>query len=236
MQSGFAIPDESGQEVRSKTGSTGQHLTRCSLADDTAGPFHEPKASINEIIEMTGAIPLFDKIESEQIGAIAAQMRVMRLDEGQQLFAEGEHGDYICFIVSGTLEVVKRSQHGHMVYVSTLHRGRSIGEMALTDSLPRSATVIAQTPCTLLVIAHEGFDQILENSPRAGVSLLKSLSRVLSLNLRRVSGELADAREPAGSIPFAPVLKEEVNKKPGLIDHILNGRPAAPPPMVRRFI
>ena len=231
MQFGFKVSGLARRPAPYKTGGLG--LAGLSGSGHAAATFTRLEASINEIIDMTGAIPLFDKIDADQIGAIAAQMQVMHLDAGEQLFAEGEHGDFMCFIVAGTLDVFKRSQHGRMVYVSMLNRGRSIGEMALTDNLPRSATVVAQTACTLLVITRQGFEQVLEDCPRAGVALLKSLSRVLSLHLRRASGQLVDARESSGSLPLAPVLK---TKESRLIGHILNKRPASQVPMVRRFI
>ena len=232
MQFGFGFSNGRGQVARSSRAGIDDNLAEL----DEVGPFRLRSGSINEKIEMTEAIPLFDRIESEQIKTIATHMEIMTLDEGQQLFAEGEHGDYVCFIVSGTLEVFKQSQHGRMIFVSTLYRGRSIGEMALTDTFPRSATVIARTPCTLLVITREGFDQILEECPRAGVSLLKSLSRVLSLYLRRTSGQLADARESAGSVSSFPVLQDRASKESRIIDHILNKTPSGPTPAVRRFI
>lgn len=236
MQFGFGVFNGTGQVNRSGMAGISHNLAELDAAGLTVGPLMLRKGSINEMIAMTEAIPLFDKIDGEQIKVIASHMQIMQLDERQQLFAEGEHGDYMCFIVSGTLEVFKQSQHGRMVSVSTLHRGRSIGEMALTDAFPRSASVIAQTPCTLLVITRDGFDQILEECPRAGVSLLRSLSRVLSLYLRRTSGQLADARELAGSASYAPALEEKASKESRLIDHILKRKPASPAPMVRRFI
>ena len=148
---------------------------------------------IEEIMEMMGAIPLFDKIASTQIKIIADHMEIIQLHEKGLLFSEGHNSDYMCFVVSGTLDVMKQSDSGKRVKVSTLSRGRTIGEMALLDPFPRSATVIAATESTLLTISRTSFDQILERHPRAGISFLKSIARVLSLHLRRASGQLADA-------------------------------------------
>lgn len=157
------------------------------------------KERIDEIIGMTAAVNLFDRIDSTHIRAIAEHMHPLQLDAGQWLFAEGETGDYVCFVVSGTLEAFKESQNGKLVSVSTMSRGRSIGEMALVDALPRSATIIAKSPCTLLALTRDSFEQILEERPRAGVAFMQALSRSLSLNLRRTSGLLADMREPGSA-------------------------------------
>ncbi|NWF37160.1 cyclic nucleotide-binding domain-containing protein [Mariprofundus sp. KV] len=153
----------------------------------------EEMERIEEIIEMMGAIPLFDKIASTQLRIIAEHMEIVHLHARGVLFSEGHNSDYMCFVVDGTLEVLKQSDNGRRVKVSTLSRGRSIGEMALLDTFPRSATVIAETECTLLTISRDSFDKILDRHPRAGISFLKSIARVLSLHLRRASGQLADA-------------------------------------------
>ncbi|WP_157821304.1 cyclic nucleotide-binding domain-containing protein [Mariprofundus ferrinatatus] len=193
------------------------------------------------MIEMTGAIPLFDDIDGSQIRAIAARMKTAHLAEKQPLFSEGEESDFMCFIVSGTVDVYKRAQTGNLIAVSSLSRGRSIGEMALMDSYPRSATVIARTPCTLLMITRENFDKILADHPRAGIAFMKALSQGLSLQLRRTSGQLADAYESSGSGAILPDPKEMTalsvaNKTTKLIDHIINRKPTDWTPLIRRFI
>jgi len=178
-----------------------------------------------------------------QVGVIAAHMKIIHLDEKQRLFAEGEHSSHMCFVVSGTLEVFKQSNNGKMIPVSTLSRGRSIGEMALLDTFPRSATVIAQTPCTLLKITRESFEHILEERPRAGISFLKNLSRSLSLHLRKTSGQLVDMHGSTSPEVTVPVLN---NNNPGRratdkvqskgIDHIINKKQSNLPPLIRQFI
>jgi CRP-like cAMP-binding protein len=236
MRFGFGTSGTAGRVAQNKMGGISHKLTNLNTADYTVGSFNQRKGSTKEIFEMTGAIPVFDKIESVHVGIIATQMNIIHLDEGQQLFAEGEDSDYMCFIVSGTLEVFKQSQNGKKVSVSTLSRGRCVGEMALIDTFPRSATAIARTPCTLLAITRNSFDQILEERPRAGISLLKSISKVLSLHLRRTSGQLADARESTASVSPVPVLKNKTSKESKLIDHILNRKQLSPIPLIRHFI
>ncbi|ATX80030.1 Cyclic nucleotide-binding domain-containing protein [Mariprofundus aestuarium] len=147
---------------------------------------------IHEIMDMMQAIPLFDKIAGSQLNVIAAHMNILKLEEKARLFSEGEKSDYMCFVVSGKLDVIKRAESGKLVAVSTLSRGRSIGEMALLDTFPRSATVVANTPCTLLIISREKFDEILVQYPAVGISFLKGIAEMLSLQLRKASGLLAD--------------------------------------------
>lgn len=163
------------------------------------GPFNYTKQTVNEIIEMTEVIPLFNTFDPEQLGVVAAHMQVVNLVEGQRLFSEGEESDYMCFIVSGRVGVFKLSLGGKLVSVSTLSRGHSIGEMAMMDTFSRSATVIASTATTMLMLKRESFERILKVDPQAGIVFLKALTRVLCQHLRITSSQYADAREIAGA-------------------------------------
>jgi CRP/FNR family cyclic AMP-dependent transcriptional regulator len=84
------------------------------------------------------------------------------------------------------------------VVISTLSKGRSIGEMSVIDKTPRSATVKAKTKATLVALSAEGFDLILDQYPKIGIKILKGISRLLSQNLRKTSSRLADHLLPMG--------------------------------------
>lgn len=142
---------------------------------------------------MLGAIPMFDSISGKELYLIASYMQVKQFAEGQMVFSEGDMGDYICFIVSGELDVYKNSVQNKQVLICTLHKGRAIGEMNVIDKFPRSATVIARKPSKLLILSNDRFEQILDEHPRAGIAFFKGIARTLSLNLRNASSRLADA-------------------------------------------
>ncbi len=80
--------------------------------------------------------------------------------------------------------------------LATLTKGRSIGEMAVIDDFPRSATVRARTKGTLVLLTRQGFEVILEQHPGIGVKILKGISRLLSQNLRKTSSRLVDYMLP----------------------------------------
>ncbi len=127
---------------------------------------------------------------------VAAHMNFMDLNAGEVLFKEGEKGDYVCFVAEGSLDVLKKSEKGHYVTLATLLRGRSIGEMAVIDDFPRSATVRARTPAALVILTRKKFELILDEQPAIGVKILKGISRLLSQNLRKTSSRLADYMLP----------------------------------------
>ena len=140
--------------------------------------------------------PLFDGLKTNEIENIAKHLSSIELSKDDILFKEGEKGNCVCFVVEGTLDVIKQSLTGESVIITALHRGRSIGEMSIIDDFPRSATVKARTQVKLVILTREGFDLLLEENPQVGIKILKKISRLLSLNLRKTSSRLADYMLP----------------------------------------
>lgn len=142
--------------------------------------------------------PFFDTLTSKDILIIAEHINFLEIEEGAFVFREGELGDCVYFVIKGELEVIKEGategQEG--VVISKLSKGRSIGEMSVIDKTPHSATVRARTRSTVVTLSAEGFDIILEKHPRIGIKVLKGLSRLLSMNLRKTSARLAEYMLP----------------------------------------
>ena len=109
----------------------------------------------------------------------------MEVSSGETLFKEGDRGDYLCFVISGNLEVIKTSKSTNDVIISTIGKGRSIGEMSVIDDYPRSATVKCKTKATLIALSRERFDTLLNEYPLIDVKVMRSITRLLSLNLRK---------------------------------------------------
>ena len=64
--------------------------------------------------------------------------------------------------------------------------------MSIIDKAPRSASVIARQPSVVLILTKKGFEILTQRYPSIGITLLKKIMRLLSLNMRRTSSRLAD--------------------------------------------
>jgi CRP/FNR family transcriptional regulator, cyclic AMP receptor protein len=159
------------------------------LSDDKIG-----KATADFLV----CFPFFETLTSQDILIIAEHINFLEIEEGALVFREGEEGDCVYFVIQGELEVIKRGalEGKEGVVISTLSKGRSIGEMSVIDKTPHSATVRARTRSTVVTLSAEGFDIILEKHPGIGIKILKGLSRLLSLNLRKTSTRLAEYMLP----------------------------------------
>ncbi len=57
---------------------------------------------------------------------------------------------------------------------------------------------MAYSKSTLVTLSKKGFDTLLENNSKIGIKMLKGLSRLLSMNLRKTSSQLADYIQSSG--------------------------------------
>ena len=108
-------------------------------------------------------IPLFADLPDEDLKHLCRLVEEVRISAGEELFAEGSPGDRAYVIRSGELEILKRSG-GREVLLAVRKGGEVIGEMALQEESPRTATVRARTDGVLLAIDKEQLDRLLSNS------------------------------------------------------------------------
>ena len=99
---------------------------------------------------------------------------------GQQIFAEGQLGDTMFIVKEGEVDVVV---HGKVV--ETLGPGGILGEMALIDRKPRSATAVAKTDCQLVPINEQRFQFLVQQTPYFAIEVM----RVLANRLRHMDAE-----------------------------------------------
>ena len=163
---------------------------------ETKQAFSDNSRMSTAIIDFLLEISIFDSLGSDELRVVAKYMNFMDFRPREIVFREGEKGDYVCFVAEGSLTVLKKNEKGRHVTIALLNKGRSIGEMSVIDDFPRSATVKARNETTLVILTRKGFDQILEIYPNIGVKILKGISRLLSMNLRKTSSQLADYMLP----------------------------------------
>ncbi len=133
---------------------------------------------------------LFDSLNAGQLKSLARKVQVINLPSGETLFREGDVGDTLYFILRGECRVVKEDELGNEMPLATVSSGRILGEMAIVDHSPRSASVRATEGTSLLALDRETFDSMTDSRPDIAVEILRNIARLLSLNLRNTSGRL----------------------------------------------
>jgi CRP/FNR family cyclic AMP-dependent transcriptional regulator len=145
---------------------------------------------IATLLESTGY--LFREFDWPQIQVLSGYMGLYRAPPGTTIFREGDRGEYMCVLIEGKLEMYKEDSHGAKKIVAVMKHGKTIGEMAMVDGEPRSATAVVSEAVLLVVLTREKFLQISLERPALATKILQLVARMLSQRLRHTSGELVD--------------------------------------------
>src|SRR5580692_10042703 len=97
---------------------------------------------------------------------------------GDVLFREGEHGAEMYVIQSGLVQILKRVGEQQRP-LATLGRGEFLGEMAILNSKPRTATAVVLVDAQCLVIDAATLEQMISKSTEIALRLVKKLARRL---------------------------------------------------------
>lgn len=124
------------------------------------------------------ALPLLRQLASLDRQQLANLITEQHCVPGEIVCREGESGEAMYLIWAGRVAVIKGSLDTPIV-LGYRGPGDIIGEMALLDDQPRSATNIALEPLHLLKITRERFHQWLSSSPALGMSIMATLSHRL---------------------------------------------------------
>jgi CRP/FNR family transcriptional regulator, cyclic AMP receptor protein len=126
-------------------------------------------------VELISKIPLFSECRKKELASIASLADLVEMPAGMRLVNEGALDRDLIVIVEGSVEVRRGKRK-----VATLDAGQFFGEIALISGGPRSATVTATSPVSLLVIREQQFRLLVEKTP----SILASVLQVVGERLQ----------------------------------------------------
>jgi signal transduction histidine kinase len=121
-------------------------------------------------------VGLFAGLSDDDLTRICSLASDVQLEPGQVLFREGDWADRAFVVTSGEVEVVKNTDRREVV-LAVRGEDEVIGEMALLEHAPRSATVRARTATHLMSIPKAALDDLLATSPGAARAVFSPLVR-----------------------------------------------------------
>jgi len=122
---------------------------------------------------------LFSALNDVDAEAIIQLGSIVQHSDKQIIFQVGESGDHLLILLEGRVKVSLTSADGKEAILSILESGDVMGEMALLDGEPRSATLTTMDACSFLVLWRKDFLPFLERNPQVTLKLLIGLSRRL---------------------------------------------------------
>ncbi|MEK7383855.1 MAG: cyclic nucleotide-binding domain-containing protein [Elusimicrobiota bacterium] len=137
------------------------------------------------------SLEIFQDLNNGELGRMVQVLHARTYRPGEVIFVEGDIGRALFILESGKVELTRRASSGETRTLYTVKPGEWFGEMALLESLPRSATATATETSRLHLLYRTKLEALLQSEPRIGVTIMGHLARLLSTRLRRATDELA---------------------------------------------
>ena len=132
--------------------------------------------------------PLFADASPNDLREVGRHLRRRRFRRGEVIFHQGDPGDALHVVASGSVKIVLPSAEGEEAIIATVHQGDFFGELSLLDGAARSATATAVEPTETLSLPRETFLEEIGRSADLRDALLRSLAG----ELRRLTGHVEE--------------------------------------------
>lgn len=159
------------------------------------------KMSPTKIAGILAASDFFKDTALANLQDLARRAQVVTYSSGQNIFSTGDISETLYIVLEGRVRIVRFSEEGQEVAFGLIDPGEVLGEVAMIDGGPRSASAFAQEKCQLAAINRNDFFQFLESEPKMTVHLLvvmcgrlrDTIDQVHNIGLKSVEARLARA-------------------------------------------
>ncbi len=112
--------------------------------------------TLESVVNLTD-VALFQGLEPEQINRVSGSLYRKSYDAGKMIITEGQPGEVIYIILSGTVKVFVTQLDGSDVIIAILGAGDTVGEMSMMDSAGRNASAIVMEPSDIMWMNRSDF-------------------------------------------------------------------------------
>src|ERR687893_2935594 len=123
-------------------------------------------------VEALKRAPLFEGLSKKELTQLARVSEDLEIPEGTTLTKEGEIGHEFFVIIEGDAQIKRKGRS-----IGARGAGDFIGEIALIEQIPRTATVTAKTPLRVFVLTSKDFHHLLEENPNVERKVLRALAK-----------------------------------------------------------
>ena len=141
-----------------------------------------------DIVDILRSATIFADLPDDALARLEAHCVSRTYRRNQYLWYQGDDGAHLVVVASGLVKVLIGSAQGGEVVLATLGPGAIIGELAVLDGSPRSASVVAAEPTTVLLLSRATVLGLLNRYPSVLDALLRSLGNLI----RRITEQAGD--------------------------------------------
>jgi CRP/FNR family cyclic AMP-dependent transcriptional regulator len=150
------------------------------------------RGSMMDKRQLLQKVPAFARLEADHLAFLAASVGMQSFERGEMIFHQGALGGVLYIIIQGQVRIFTLSEAGQELTIAIFRDGDFMGELALLDGQPRSASAQAMCPTSTLTLHRDAFLHTIEACPSIAAALLEAMA----LRLRRTTQQA----EQLGSI------------------------------------
>lgn len=130
--------------------------------------------------KLLASLPIAERAEIER------QCHWRRFEREAEILERASANRDVFFIAEGEVQIVNYALSGRPVAYATLGPGEFFGELAAIDGEPRSATVVARTPCVVGNLPPERFLKLMSDHPEVALAVMRRLARIIRVCDERI--------------------------------------------------
>jgi len=150
-----------------------------------------PRPADQEKLKLLHSLHLLDNIPEDRLSTLGEFLTPVSHKDAAVIFEEGRKGDSLYFVSSGHVKIAKKVSGKNFKDLAILGPGDCFGEMAVIESVTRSARASASGDTTVFELKRDDLNRWLKEHPELAMGFFAQLVQVQSKRLRRASNEIA---------------------------------------------
>jgi len=142
------------------------------------------------VTDILKQIPLFDHLTKRELKTIASLIHHRSYQAGEYIFQKDQPGAAMFIIKSGIVNIVLPDPEGREIHLATLKSGTFVGELALLDNSPRSASAKVAEPTEAIAFFRSELNKLLTTYPSIGSKIMRKLALIIGQRLKATNEQL----------------------------------------------
>ncbi len=137
-------------------------------------------------------IEILSPLSGNELELLYSYMNTEKYSKGQTLFNEGDTGEIMYIVLSGSVSISVNTPDGKVLEIAEITAGNFFGEMSIFDSAVRSATCTPKCDTKVLSLKADDFYEFIKNNPIAGSNIMHRMLKITTLRLNNTGAFLSD--------------------------------------------
>ncbi|MBX2825750.1 MAG: Crp/Fnr family transcriptional regulator [Gammaproteobacteria bacterium] len=143
---------------------------------------------MNDSQNLLKNIPIFTDLDDEALALVLSKARSLTFRKNAVLMSEGETGECLYVIQSGSVKVFVSDEEGNELILFIEGPGSYLGEISLLDDQPRTASAVTLEKTQVLVIAKSAFMECIELNPEIAFRIIRAMTQRLRRSTDNIRG------------------------------------------------